>query len=244
MMPADLAFPALVGKLRRLWIFASGSMLMKFSIGSFAKANNMFGFDVRAPRIALGLALTFALMGVALAQVELSEDDSALPNSTEEVQIEVLVFRFLGKGAGAELKAGQAPASSQGQALSVGGMEHYTIVSTSERQIAGAYARLQASSDVKPILFTAWKQNLSDQRWVSLKSDEGSERLSGRLLLSNGKPLGLKLELQLDNALLMESSTPVSFRMRADRPAHFDETLYFDHPALGALVRINLSKGQ
>jgi hypothetical protein len=175
------------------------------------------------------------------------DDSEALPESSEQVQIEVLVFRFPGKGAGAELKAGQARAASDGQKISASsaepsGAEQYREIAPSERQLAGAYSRLQASSDLKPMLFTAWRQNLSDARWVSLLATDGSsEKLSGRLLLTPGKPLGLKLELQLDGAQLMESTQTASFRLRANRPAHFQETLYFDHPAMGALVRVDLT---
>jgi Peptidoglycan-binding protein, CsiV len=170
------------------------------------------------------------------------DDSEALPESSEQVQIEVLVFRFPGKGAGAELKAGQARAASDGQRISTTGAEQYSEIAPSERQLAGAYSRLQASSDLKPMLFTAWRQNLSDARWVSLQPTDGaSEKLSGRLLLTPGKPLGLKLELQLDGAQLMDSTQTASFRLRANRPAHFQETLYFDHPAMGALVRVDLT---
>ena len=183
--------------------------------------------------------LLFCLIAVyattATAQIEV-EDDSALPESVEEIQLEVLVFRFPGKGAGSELKANQAGVSSSGQSIASGGAVHYSEIQSTERQLSGAYSRAQASADMKPILFTAWKQNLSDQRWVSLRSSEG---LSGRVLLNNGKPLSLKLELQLDEP---GNQAPLRFRIRSTRPAHFDETLYFDHPAFGALVRINLVK--
>jgi hypothetical protein len=184
---------------------------------------------------ALSFALCVLFLQPARAQVEL-EDDSALPQSVEEIQLEVLVFRFPGKGEGSELKANQSSVSSSGQAILGAGSEHYSEVNAAERQLSGAYSRAQASSDMKPMLFTAWKQNLSDQRWVSLKSTDG---ISGRLLLNNGKPLSLKLELQLDET---SQGKPLRFRMKQTRPAHFDETLYFDHPAFGALVRINLVK--
>ena len=61
----------------------------------------------------------------------------------------------------------------------------------------------------------------------------GAERVIGRLMLSAGKPLSVKLELQMDDV------TESSFRLRAERPAHFQETIYFDHPAMGVLVRID-----
>ena len=210
------------------------------------------------------LALLIFVCNVVLANWALAQDDlDALPSSSETVQIEVLVFRFPGKGAGSELKPGQAPASNVGQAIlransaeQTSAVELYSEVAPSQRRLSGAMARIQASSDLKPLLFTAWRQNLSDARWVSLQvsgtgaetgSETGSEKISGRLLLTPGKPLGLKLELQLDgaqlNGVVNDSANAASrFRMRANRPAHFEETLYFDHPALGALVRVDLSR--
>ena len=195
-------------------------------------------------RLALIFACIFALTSAVYAQ----DDLDALPSSSETVQIEVLVFRFPGKGAGSELKPGQAAASNVGQAIlntNTGVSGLYNEVDPSQRRLSGAMARIQASSDLKPLLFTAWRQNLSDARWVSLqpvRASTGSERISGRLLLTPGKPLGVKLELQLDGAEINSVANDSSrrFRLRANRPAHFEETLYFDHPALGALVRVDL----
>jgi hypothetical protein len=192
-------------------------------------------------RIRRLILLTALVLPLALS-LHAQDDNEALPESSEQVQIEVLVFRFPGRGAGAELKAGQARAASDGQRIAASGAEHYSEIALSERQLAGAYSRVQASTDLKPMLYTAWRQNLSDARWVSLTPADGaSEKLSGRVLLTPGKPLGLKLELQLDGAQLMESTQSASFRLRANRPAHFQETLYFDHPAMGALVRVDLT---
>lgn len=204
-------------------------------------------------RLLLIFICNFAIANLALAQ---DDELDALPSSSETVQIEVLVFRFPGKGPGSELKPGQAPASDVGQAIlssSSGASELYSEVEPSQRRLSGAMARIQASSDLKPLLFTAWRQNLSDARWVSLQAvgadadPLGAERISGRLLLTPGKPLGLKLELQLDGAQIdgvpndaTGNTASRRFRMRANRPAHFEETLYFDHPALGALVRVDL----
>ena len=209
-------------------------------------------------RLALVFVCNYAFASFAMAQ----DDLDALASSSETVQIEVLVFRFPGKGAGSELKPTQAPAANAGQAiLRPGSGENYSEVEPSQRRLSGAMARIQASSDLKPLLFTAWRQNLSDARWVSLQAsasgtgvETGAEKISGRLLLTPGKPLGLKLELQLDDAQIdvlasdslnsdgqaSNAASSRRFRMRANRPAHFEETLYFDHPALGALVRVDL----
>jgi hypothetical protein len=181
--------------------------------------------------ITLGMLL---LTRPVIAQEELDE----LPESTEKIQLEVLVFRFVGKGQGAQMASGQTPVSASGVTVAGSGSGDYVNVDSSQRALAGAHARLQASSDLKPIYFSAWQQNLSDQRWVAITATgSDGEKLSGRVLLTPGKPLGLKLELQLDNAVV-QGSADARFRLKANRPAHFDETIYFDHPALGALVRV------
>jgi hypothetical protein len=199
--------------------------------------------NLKNPMLTLRFVLIFVCSVLLASNVRAQAEVDDLPQSSEQVQIEVLVFRFPGKGAGSELKAGQTAASGVGQAI-ISGSELYSELESSERQLSGAFARVQASTDLKPLLFTAWRQNLSDARWVALKPASGgdSEQLSGRILLTPGKPLGLKLELQLNGAQLIGSTAgSARFRMRANRPAHFEETLYFDHPAFGALVRVDLS---
>jgi hypothetical protein len=206
-----------------------------------------FGKSLRQFGLGLSLALTL-IAGYAAPSYAQDDELDALPPSTDDVQIEVLVFRFPGKGAGAEMKAGQAAVNAAGQRIGTTPSEsNYSEIAPGQRKLDGAYSRLQASSDTKPLLFSAWKQALSDQRWIALESTGGGEKISGRLLLSNGKPLSLKLELQLDGAQLIASpanggAASARFRMRATRPAHFEETLYFDHPAFGALVRVDLAK--
>ena len=180
-------------------------------------------------RFFCGVLAVFTQSGGAWAQDEL------LPPENQKVQIEVVVFRFPGKGAGAELKANQQRISDQGVVPSADSL--VMPVSTTELQLSGAYSRLQASSDVKPLLINGWTQELSETRWISLRQSEpGAEQVMGRLMLSAGKPLSVKLELQLDDASMGGNS---SFRLRAERPAHYQETIYFDHPAMGVLVRID-----
>lgn len=172
-----------------------------------------------------------ALLSSAQAQDEL------LPTENQKVQIEVMVFRFPGQGAGAQLKANQQRVLDQGVVPAQDSV--VTVIASSELQLSGAYSRLQASSDVKPLLINGWSQELSETRWISLRQSEpGPERVIGRLQLIAGKPLSVKLELQLDDASLTDGSN-ASFRLRAERPAHFQETIYFDHPAMGVLVRID-----
>jgi hypothetical protein len=167
------------------------------------------------------------LISMRYARSQGDDDDAAL-ESSGDVQIEVLVFAFPGKGMGAEAKPGQGVAGGTQNILS-SGSGHYVEIPSNSRRLAGAYSKLLANADTKPLAFTAWQQGLSDQRYIDLRG----EKVHGRLLMKPGKPLSLRIELQLDG----EGS--VSYRLRASRPAHFGETLYFDHPAFGALVRID-----
>lgn len=177
---------------------------------------------------------TCAMFVVLLAGSASWAQDELLPPSNQRVQIEVLVFRFPGKGAGAELKANQQRVTDQG--LMPMPDSPVLALSGAELQLSGAYSRLQASSDVKPLLINGWTQDLAETRWISLRQTEpGAERVVGRLMLTSGKPLSVKLELQLDET----TGSGASFRLRAERPAHFQETIYFDHPAMGVLVRID-----
>lgn len=174
------------------------------------------------------LVLVLLSLGPATAQ-----DELLLPES-QKVQIEVVVFRFPGKGAGAELKAGQQRVTDQGVVPAMDSA--IQPMPSTELQLSGAYSRLQASSDVKPLLINGWSQALTESRWITLRQTEpGSERVMGRLMLTAGKPLSVKLELQLDDT----QAGDASFRLRAERPAHYQETIYFDHPAMGVLVRID-----
>lgn len=177
---------------------------------------------------------TICLALVCLTARPMAAQDELLPPDNQRVQIEVVVFRFPGKGEGAELKAGQQRVVDQGVLPATDAV--VTALPTTDLQLSGAYSRLQASTDVKPLLINGWTQELTESRWISLRQTEpGSERVIGRLMLTSGKPLTVKLELQLDDAQVGNST----FRLRAERPAHYQETIYFDHPAMGVLVRID-----
>lgn len=200
------------------------------------------GFDGSFMRLRL-VVFTLVWLFVSLfgasaflhAQTDASESFDELPASTEQVQIEVVVFEFPGKGAGSELKTGQAAMQTTGRAISASGADGDNFVAVPENQaaLAGAVARLRASAETRPLVFSAWRQNLSDATWVTLSSSDASgSKVSGRVRMTSGKPLSLQIELNLSSA------EGKHYRLRATRPGHFGETLLFDHPALGALVRI------
>jgi hypothetical protein len=189
-----------------------------------------------------GLIFTWLMLlsSPTYAQAEESENIDELPSSTEQVQIEVIVFEFPGKGAGSELKAGQTPVQTSGRAIADSGAESENFVKIPENQaaLAGALARLRTSADTKPLVFSAWRQNLSDATWVSLSSNDASgAKVTGRVRMTSGKPLSVQIELNLTS---LEAK---QYRLRSTRPGHFGETLLFDHPALGALVRIAQVQG-
>jgi hypothetical protein len=176
--------------------------------------------------------LLFALLSnAAMAQNE-GEISDDLPVSSGAIQIEVLVFSLSGYRGGAEAKDSQAALPSSGRAIQASGDGDYVLINSSERVLAAAEARLRASTETKPVLFTAWQQSLSDGVWVALGDVSQGADVSGRIRIANGKPLNVQLELNYVDG------SQRRYRMRASRPGHFGETLLFDHPAFGALVRI------
>ena len=193
------------------------------------------GIPMRARFSPLVFMLLIFVSWSSHSQTAVAENFDDLPASTEQVQVEVIAFEFPGKGAGSELKTGQQPVQTDGRVIAASGASGQNFVAVPENQaaLAGALARLRASAETKPLVFSAWRQNLSDVTWVALASGDASgSKITGRVRMTAGKPLSVQLELNL-----MSDETK-QYRLRATRPAYFGETLLFDHPALGALVRV------
>jgi hypothetical protein len=172
----------------------------------------------------------YAVLAISPALAQDDEDLEPLDTSGD-IRIEAVVFAFPGKGKDAALPESQTAAAS-GQLILKSGSGNYVELPSNERKLGAAHARLLANADTKPLAFSAWQQGFNDQRWIAIQG----EGVRGRLLLKPGKPLSLRVELQY---LDQTSTEALSFRLRATRAAHFGETLYFDHPAFGTLVRID-----
>ncbi len=178
----------------------------------------------------LGWGLLLGLITINCAWAQDDEDLEPLDTSGD-IRIEAVVFAFPGKGKDAALSEGQTTAGS-GQLILKSGAGNYVELSSTERKLGAAHARLLANAETKPLAFSAWQQGFNDQRWIAIQG----EGVRGRMLLKPGKPLSLRVELQYQDQTGGET---LSYRLRATRAAHFGETLYFDHPAFGTLVRID-----
>lgn len=150
--------------------------------------------------------------------------------ASQQVQVEVLAFAFRAAESTpapprAEIPARRAlpddyaarsvppPAAAVGQKLGT------------------AWQRLHEDPATRPLAHLRWRQGLYDQLWVRL---EGAEAFDGRLLLTPGKPLKVSIEATLTPA---GGGAPV--RLELSRSTRFGEHLYFDHRALGVIVRID-----
>jgi len=130
------------------------------------------------------------------------------------------------------------------------------------RKLNIAAQRVAQDARTRPLAHVAWRQGLSDQRWVRLDlpetSADAARHFEGRILLRAGKPLSVTLELRAQKARQPASgpesgpesgpvSGPVSGQlesrridqMNLTRGTHYGENQYFDHPALAAIVRID-----
>jgi hypothetical protein len=173
----------------------------------------------------------------------------ALP---ESVQIEVLVFAYADNGgSGAEA----APNSIEERpydlyVLGEAGEGMYQALPASAQRLAGAAGVLGRSARSRVLLHTGWRQPSFNGRRIRLQNDarvEGpapalgllggsSAELDGWLELEAGRGLRVHLDLLFGR----EGAAGVdNFRLRQTRVLTPGELHYFDHPAFGAIVRVD-----
>lgn len=189
------------------------------------------------------LVLLAALIAPAHAQ-------DALPDS---VQIEILVFAWAdNSGSGSEA----APNSIDERPYDLyvlgepPGEGMYRVLPDSAQRLAGASGVLGRSARSRVLLHTGWRQPTQNGRRIRLQNEsrvEGpapalgllggsSPELDGWLELEAGRGLRLNLDLLFGR---QGSAVVDSFRLRQTRVLTPGELHYFDHPAFGAIVRVD-----
>lgn len=159
------------------------------------------------------------------------------PASAQEVreaQIEVVLFAFAQPGAGASL------APELDQELGAGIDLSDSELPESARKLNVAAQRLAQDRRTSLLGHAAWRQDLNSRQWVRLASKSGDSRQwEARLNLRVGKPLSLSLQVRLAGDEADAGGTSAVYRLGMTRPTHYSEVQYFDHPAIGALVRVD-----
>lgn len=175
--------------------------------------------------------------------------------SAQRVQVEVLVFAYANPDAAAAMVDADADPVPQGMLLGSGG-ELYSALPDSSKRLLGAQAALARHARTRALAHMAWVEELGSARAVRIR---GSQRLSisdparglmqaevealeGDLTLGGARGTALTLDLVLREALSDRAGRSAGlrrYRLQSSRVIAFGETHYFDHPAFGAIVRID-----
>ncbi|MCU0756786.1 MAG: peptidoglycan binding protein CsiV [Xanthomonadales bacterium] len=160
--------------------------------------------------------LTLLLSSVAPAQ------------NADELTVEVIVFAWAERPSGQTADPAALP--GPGQTLS-SGSGPYTALGDSALTLRTAHERLAGAQQTTPLAHLAWRQTLSDSRWVQLTGEVEGLRLEGRARIQGSRNPEVVVELQLGD--------PAGQRwiLRQQRSLRLGATEYLDHPALGVVVR-------
>lgn len=167
-----------------------------------------------------------ALLTTALLALSLAATASA--QSADELTVEVIVFAWAERPPGQTVEDTALP--GPGQPL-LAGSGTYTALGDAALTLKTARERLAGARQTAPLLHLAWRQTLSDGRWVQLDGNADGLTLSGRTRLQGGRNPELALELVLTDAAGQR------WLLRQQRGIRTGATEYFDHPAVAAIVR-------
>lgn len=165
--------------------------------------------------------LTTALLALSLAPM-------APAQSADELTVEVIVFAWAERPPGQTLNEAALPGS--GQSLSVGSGA-YAVLDDTALTLKTAKDRLAGASQTTPLVHLAWRQTLSDGRWVQIDGGVEGLTLTGRVRLQGSRSPELALELVLSDA------GGQRWLLRQQRGIRAGATEYFDHPGVAAIVR-------
>lgn len=164
---------------------------------------------------------------------------------SEIVQVEVLLFAWVGGPLPAALDPTDVEPPRPGRTLGPSGTSgSYAQLPATQLRLAGTWQRLRLAAQTRPLLHLGWRQGLWDQLPVALDlpaaADGDPPLVTGSVLLRGGRQNVLRLDLEyrpiesLDGRRLERR-----LRLRAERALGFGQNVYFDHPSLGALVRLD-----
>lgn len=171
----------------------------------------------------------------------------AAANAENLYQVEILVFKQPGPPAGDEVWQpvdAVKPPATEGAVKATG-----TIPDTSP--LRAAQRALSATGGYTVLASESWIQTATaraDAKPVQVQGDnpDNPRELDGSARLYSNRNLYLELDIALEgadpNANFIErisaGDKPVQFRIKETRRISARETVYFDHPMFGALVRV------
>ncbi len=178
----------------------------------------------------------------------------SLPALAQRIQVEVIVFAYANPDAGAALSADDPDPLFEGMLLGAEG-DAYQLLPSSALRLNGANDALARHARTRSLVHIGWQQDAGATREIRLRgrntiklndpshaaSAENPE-LDGDISLRFGRGV----EVHLDALLRVETRDSAGrpngqqrFRLNSKRILGYGELHYLDHPALGAIVRVD-----
>ena len=178
----------------------------------------------------------------------------SLPALAQRIQVEVIVFAYANPDAGAALSTDDPDPLFEGMLLGAEG-DAYQLLPASALRLNGANDALARHARTRSLVHIGWQQDAGATREIRLRgkrtvkvndpahaaSAENPE-LDGDISLRFGRGV----EVHLDALLRLETrdsagrpSGQQRFRLNSKRILNYGELHYLDHPALGAIVRVD-----
>lgn len=178
----------------------------------------------------------------------------SLPAFAQRIQVEVIVFAYANPDAGAALSADDPDPVFEGMLLGAEG-DAYQLLPDSALRLNGANDALARHARTRSLVHIGWQQDAGATREIRLRgrntiklndpahtaSAENPE-LDGDISLRFGR----SVEVHLDALLRLQTRDSAGrpngqqrFRLNSKRILNYGELHYLDHPALGAIVRVD-----
>lgn len=169
-------------------------------------------------------------------------------------QVELVVFTYRAPPASAEqalspvadgfpLPTSQLPGLARPDGVEAAdglALTRYPLLEPESLRLGALRQRLARSGELRPLLHLGWRQGAPARRAAARPQElppiDGSEGLYGTVRLYRRQSLHVELDLSLP---VEEDGSPARYRLRETRIVRSGELTYFDHPRLGAIIRVS-----
>ena len=133
----------------------------------------------------------------------------------------------------------------------------FTVLKRSERKLEGVYNQLKSSANMRPLLHLGWRQPLNDKEqspWLSFKTTDdptkkGLQDFLGNIRFSRNEGLlveslisGFKAPNEISPDTIVDEQEVAElagyFVLQENRKIKINKLNYFDHPAMGILIKV------
>jgi hypothetical protein len=169
-------------------------------------------------------------------------------SASDRYRVEVLVFAYNNASPDSALTDDDPDPDLSGMLMGSGG-DLYSTLPLDQRQLNGANDALARHARTRALVHTAWVQDSSNRR-VRLRGDksvDGTDSARGVLAaqlpeLDGDVVVRIGRGIEVDLNVLLRTSTARQlhrYQLKQKRVVLAGDVSYFDHPALGVIVRVD-----